>query len=645
MKYYSADFETTVYEGQESTEVWLAGICELYTEKPIIVYSISDFYSLLENIDEDIIVYFHNEKFDGSFILDYLLRTLKMKQAYKKFPLNRVKWLSNKDMPKPSFKYSISDKGQWYTITIKTSLGRIIVIRDSVKLFPFKLEDVAKAFKTKHQKLEMKYEGYRYAGCEVKPEELEYFKNDLFVLKEALEYMFDSGHNKLTIGACCLYEFKKLYAKEDYKILFPNIYENYIPEEYESLTAGEYIRKAYRGAWTYLVPEKSNQVLNNGLTLDVNSLYPSVMHSSSGNVYPTGQPCFWKGNYIPKKAIGPNKFYYLRIRTSFRIKKGYLPTIQMKGNFLYDPVEFLTRSAVCINGEYFEYYKNERGEVKPVTVTVTLTQTDYALIQEHYKLYNFEILDGCYFYAESGLFDEYIDKYMKIKMNSTGAERTEAKLFLNNLYGKLASSPNSSFKLAYLDNEQIKFRTIHEENKQPGYIPCGAAVTSYARDFTIRHAQANYHGPDKPGFTYADTDSLHLNDTTVNDLVDIDIHKSKLLHWKAEASWDTAIFVRSKTYIEHIIKEDLEECTPHYSITCAGMSDRSKLLFQLALENRHYDNPLDIGNDWLYPNGEPRHITLEDFKIGLLIPGKLSPKRIKGGIILKNGTFEMRRKK
>ena len=46
-------------------------------------------------------------------------------------------------------------------------------------------------------------------------------------------------------------------------------------------------------------------------------------------------------------------------------------------------------------------------------------------------------------------------------MNSKGAKRTEAKLFLNNLYGKLASSSNSSFKVAYVkEDESIGFYIV-----------------------------------------------------------------------------------------------------------------------------------------------------------------------------------------
>ncbi len=41
-------------------------------------------------------------------------------------------------------------------------------------------------------------------------------------------------------------------------------------------------------------------------------------------------------------------------------------------------------------------------------------------------------------------------------------------------------------------------------------------------------------------------------------------------------------------------------------------------------------------------SGNPIVRTLEDFKIGLRVPGKLMPKRIKGGVLLIDTTYEMR---
>ena len=80
-KYYACDFETTVYEGQDYTEVWLSGAIELYTDTPHVFGSIDGLFDFFKKQRANIIAYFHNLKFDGSFILDYLLIQEKMKQA------------------------------------------------------------------------------------------------------------------------------------------------------------------------------------------------------------------------------------------------------------------------------------------------------------------------------------------------------------------------------------------------------------------------------------------------------------------------------------------------------------------------------------------------------------------------------------
>lgn len=643
---FAADFETTVYDGQESTEVWSAAFVEIFTNhNPVICHSIDEMYDRFRYLkDKKVIIYFHNLKFDGSFWIDFLMRKLKYKPAWYTDEEDNLHWLREKDMPSESYRYSISDKGQWYTITICTQAGRIIEFRDSLKLLPFSLEEIGKAFQTKHRKLTMEYEGERYAGCPISPEEKEYIKNDVLVLKEALEICFQEGHDKLTIGSCCLSEFKQLYDKEDYKILFPDLYGVEIEaSKFSATNAGAYIRRGYRGAWTYLVKGKENKIFENGLTADVNSLYPSVMHSASGNYYPTGHPHFWEGNYIPDIALQKNKYYYITVQTSFALKDGYLPTIQIKNDWRYSPRKFLETSALYYNGKYYEFVKTKDG-TEPVTVTMTLTQTDWELIQKHYKLYNTKILHGCWFFAEKGLFDGYINHYMGIKVNSKGAKRTLAKLFLNNLYGKFSASPDSSFKVMYMDGEDIKQRTVHEEEKTPGYIAIGAAITSYARYFTITHAQENYHGKDKPGFIYADTDSIHC-DLSPDQLIDIKTHETKMLCWKLESYWDKAIFVRPKTYIEHVTHVDGEPVKPYYNITCAGMPKRCKQLFAISLEGSaavKRNTPDYWDTAFLFDkSGVPIKRDLTDFKIGLQVPGKLIPKRIKGGLVLKNGVFTM----
>jgi hypothetical protein len=650
-RYFVGDFETTVDEdihNQTSTEVWASAIVEMNTDNVVILKSIDATFQYLQSFRENICVYYHNLKFDGSFWLDYFINKCKFKQAYQILNAEKTsyKWLDEKDMKNNTFKYSISKMGQWYTFTIKVN-GIIIQVRDSLKLLPFSVKQIGKSFGTKHKKLEMEYKGKRFAGCEITDNEKRYIANDVLVVKEALEILFDEGHDRLTIGSCCLSEFKRIVSKTDYNILFPDLTQQEIDKSiYGYDNADAYIRKAYRGGWCYLVKGKENKIKRNGTTADVNSLYPSMMHSESGNKYPYGYAIFWSGNYIPKEVQKRDGFYYLRVKTRFYLKDGYLPFIQIKDSFLYKSTESLTTSDYYdkeTQQYYSEYIEKYSGKKCDTRVTLTLSMIDFELIKEHYNLVDFEILDGCWFYSLTGMFDEYIDKYRKIKETSKGAKRTEAKLFLNNLYGKLASNDDSSFKVAYLkENGNIGFITSTEHEKKAGHIASGAAITSYARNFTIRAAQKNYYGVDKKGFIYADTDSIHC-DLLPDEIKGIKVHPTNFCAWKLESSWDEAIFTRQKTYIEHVTHEDLKPLNnPYYNVKCAGMPDTCKELFiQSMTEHTLEDTKVDLKTKEKVDFLKTKR-SMSDFKVGLKIPGKLLPKRIKGGVLLTETYYEMR---
>ena len=646
---FVADFETTVYKGQVYTEVWAAAIVELYSEDVQIFHSIDELFQYMVSLKSDIRCYFHNLKFDGTFWMSYLLTDLEYKPDAREWTDDKgeyhVSWNNRRYMKTKTFQYSISDMGQWYTMTIKVG-QYTIELRDSLKLLPFSVKKIGKSFGTKHNKLEMEYTGVRYAGCEISDDERNYIANDVLVIKEALEIMYSEGHDKLTIGSCCLSEYKKKISSKAFKHFFPNVY-NYTldPDRFGVDNAGEYIRRSYKGGWCYVVEGKEKQIKHNGTTADVNSLYPSMMHSESGNWYPVGLPHFWKGNFIPKEATLYTKYFFIRIKTRFYIKEGKLPFIQLKNTLKYRPNECLKTSDIYFDGKYHKSFVDYDGKVKPAAVEMILTQTDYNLFLEHYDVEDFEILDGCWFDAEIGLFDSYIDHYKKIKMESKGAIRELAKLFLNNLYGKMASNTNSSFKYAIVkDDKTITYATIEEDEKKPGYIPVGSAITSYARNFTIRAAQANYHGVNERGFIYADTDSIHC-DLEPDEIVGIKTHPTDFCCWKLESQWDDAIFTRQKTYIEHITHEDGEPVQPYYNVKCAGMPETCKTLFIHSLNLTEDElkqialKPEKTEVDMYYLQGRK---TLYDFDIGLCIPGKLIPKKIRGGTVLTETTYELR---
>ena len=163
----------------------------------------------------------------------------------------------------------------------------------------------------------------------------------------------------------------------------------------------------------------------------------------------------------------------------------------MKNNLSFIPTQYLTSS----------------GDEE---VTLCLTSVDLELFLEHYNVYNVEWHSGWKFKSTTGLFTEYIDKWTKVKIESTlngnKAMRTLAKLMLNALYGKFALNPNVQSKIPYYDNGVIKYTNGAKETRDPIYIPVGTFVTAWARHKTITSAQKVF-----PIFAYADTDSLHLN--------------------------------------------------------------------------------------------------------------------------------------
>lgn len=643
VRYFVGDFETTVYKGQDHTEVWASAVVELGTEAVKIFHSIDETYNYLLSLDTNIVIWYHNLKFDGAFWLSYLIHELNYAQAYDKLNTG-ASWDKDRDMPNESIKYSISDRGQWYTIKIKKS-KHIIEIRDSLKLLPFSVKRIGESFGTKHKKGDMVYEGFRYAGCEITDEEKKYIANDVLVVKEALEIMFEEGHTKLTIGSCCLQEYKTIVGSKYYNALFPPLDSIILDKSFKYPDADAYIRRSYKGGWCYLVHGKESKVYHNGVTADVNSLYPSVMSSDSGSIYPVGEPTFWSGNYIPQEAQDGRHYFFIRLKTRFYLKEGYLPTIQIKHDRSYSPTEWLETSDITDHktGKKYKYYIDDEGNKHPAVVELLLTMTDYNLMLDHYTVKDFEILDGCYFKAKSGIFDEYIYKYRKIKMESKGARRELAKLFLNNLYGKMATNDNSSFKMAYEKPDgSLGFDIIEEHNKKVGFIAVGSAITSYARYFTITAAQRNYYGKDESGFIYADTDSIHC-DLKPEELVSVPVDANAFCHWKLEACWDVAYFTRQKTYIEHVTHENLQPVEePYYNIKCAGMPDRCKQLLDMSFRGiKPKPEELDDFTEEELEFLETKR-TLKDFDIGLRVPGKLLPKRISGGIILVDTPYEMR---
>lgn len=615
-KIFACDFETTVWDSdtirkygvQQKTEVWAYAIAPLYdkNDSVFIGNNIYDFMEFFLSMKKSVTLYFHNLKFDGSFIVDWLLH-----HNYKFHKINKDR---REELAHKEFDCMISDMGQWYTITIVRGRSKI-TIKDSLKLLPASLRKIGKDLKTKHQKLEMEYKGMRKAYCNITEEEKEYIKNDVLVLKEALEMMFKEGNDKLTIGACCMKQYKKAISKERYEKLFPDLRECYLNyEDCGYSNAWEYIHKSYSGGWCYVNKIHQRTLVDTGCVYDANSHYPSQMSSDSGNYYPIKTPTYKKGSPTQELLSDKNKFLYIRVRCRFKIKDGAYPWIHIRNHNMYKGNENLETSDIRLkNGTYSRYYY-EDGKLWDTRHEFIFTEVDYKLLHDTYDLYDYEEMDYLVFQASKGLFDDYIYPYYSEKQTAKGFKRFLCKLYLNNLYGKFAMSDDSSYKEPYLRDDNVVGFINHEEHKkQVGYIAIGSAITSYARNYTIRLAIANYDR-----FLYSDTDSVHLIGTEKPAM--LKEHPTDICCWKQESIFDKAYYVRQKTYAEHIIVSDGEKLeSPYNDIKASGMSKQAKEKFE------------ELG------------YTIDQLDYGLMLPeSNLKAKRIQGGILLKEMDFKIR---
>jgi hypothetical protein len=248
-----------------------------------------------------------------------------------------------------------------------------------------------------------------------------------------------------------------------------------------------------------------------------------------------------------------------------------------------------------------------------------MTNVDLALFQEHYDVHNYEPLSGWKFHGMIGLFKEYIDYWMSVKIEATltdnEALRTLAKLMLNALYGKFALNPNVQSKLPYYENGMVQYKLGEKEKRDPIYIPMGAFITSWARNTTIRAAQSVYDR-----FVYADTDSLHLIGSELPK--ELNISPTELGAWKHELNIIRGKYIRAKTYMElgypplkagkKDIEWDLLNKT-ELKITVAGM-----------------------------PDGCHGYVNWDNFSPGNSFPGKLQHTRVNGGVVLKDILFTLK---
>lgn len=597
---YAADFETTTE--LEDCRVWCFGLANIDDPEDFTFgYTIDELIEFCKQ-QTHLKLYFHNLKFDGEFIIDWLFRN-----GYE-----HVKDV--KEAKTKSFNTLISDKGLFYSITIyfkvKGNFKHKLTIYDSLKMLPFSVDKIAKTFGIEENKLEMDYKKPRPIGYQMTLDELMYLRNDVVIMAKALKMVFDMGHTKMTQGSNALADYKSRMTKSDFMYNFP------IPK-YE---IDQDIRQSYKGGWTYANEIYREKEVGEGIVLDVNSLYPYVMRKLE---LPYAKPIFFEGKYKPDKMY---PYYVQMFSCQFELKKNHLPTIQIKNvRSGFVPTEYLKTSG---NKE----------------VTLCLTNIDFEIFRRHYKIENLEYINGWKFKAKTGLFDEYIDYWteqkIKAKIEKNDGLYMYAKLMLNALYGKYALNPNVRSKYPYFDREEdrVKYMYGEKETRDPLYIPLGSFVTSHARAVTITASQKLYER-----FLYADTDSMHLLGTEIPK--EIFVHDTELGAWKLEYEFEKARYLRAKAYID-VLKDKWAEHVKAKPGEITYTKDGEKIVAEGG-EKKYTKNGRKVINKLKVvcagmPDTCYKQVTFNNFKIGKEYSGKLVMKHVKGGIVLVDTTYKLK---
>ena len=577
---YTADFETTVDEND--CRVWAYAICEIGKPDNFIYgNSIEDFISWCSRRETNDILYFHNLKFDGEYIIHWLLS-------------NGYTFIKDKkDRADMTFTTLITEMGQFYSIEVYFEIKnsrRVNKVKflDSLKILNFSVEAIAKDFDLPIKKLELDYKAKREVGHILTPHEIDYIRNDVEIMSRALEIMFNEGLNKMTISSDALADYKSMCP--NFKKLFP-VLPNEIDKD---------IRASYKGGFTYLNPLYKEKTTGAGIVFDVNSMYPARMVY---DIFPYGEPVFFTGKY-EYDPLYP--LYVQQLTCAFELKKGKVPSIQIKHNSLFVPNEYVESS-------------------DGAEVTLTLTSVDLELFFENYNIIGkIEWGSGWKFKATNGLFTDYINKWTKKKIEAKKAGNSAlyriSKLMLNATYGRFGLNGNGRKKYPYIDNDgSVRYAIGENEERPTVYIPIATFITSYARAYIIRSwEKISEYSLTKYGFdavVYADTDSLHclLSPEDVTELSKtIEIDDYKLGAWKLESSFLKGKYLRQKCYIEQ--SDDGE-----INVTVAGLPKRMS-----------------------------KYINFKNFKIGFSTEGmkidnpKLTYKHVKGGVLLVDTDFSIK---
>lgn len=606
----------------------------------------------------------------------------------------------NKEISKPSknddekylkrpFSYNIVyNAGSFYRVDIyldfvyytdskkrKKKKLRKISLMDSYKMVPTSLKNIAKDFLNYNMSKDgIDHSIIRKKNCKLNEKEKEYLYEDVRILRDFIELTILEGievkenyklyFNKMTTASQALNEYKTilfdLFESKQYEnvVAFKDSFKeiedylkkckengkktninkdmvfNYVfPQLHPNVDC--FLRQSYYGGITWKNEDLINDLICKGvqikgLVYDVNSLYPSRMRHC---LLPYGKPVYYEGSYNNIADFVKEKYplYIQKIRVKrFNLKEGCIPNIQIRESDNFKATVYQKNNM---------YFNNELREYRYEECVFTFTNIQLERFLKSYDTpLGIEYIEGYAFKGSYGLFDEYVDTFMKLKEVGKGARRAIAKLMQNALYGKYGTNPQREERIVQF-NEGV-FSTTNRDDEgnlleylsDSVYLPMASFITAYAREVLIENANGVFER-----FLYCDTDSIHILNY---EIPKIPIHDSKLGYWKLEGKFIDAKYIGAKRYAELMLEDD---GSSKWDIKCCGVSTEiiGKLDDINVFTNCEYSSKqLDKMLDNFYKKDDIYYY--KDKECTIKVKGLLRSKKklyVKGGVLIQEQPY------
>lgn len=541
------DFETTTSKiSTDYSRVWLWGIKgALKGDKLSWGITMEDFFETIkrEDIKEG---YFHNLKFDGNYIFKWMLK-------------NGIKFRNidenNEKLPENHFEWINDDKGNLYIMHINYK-GHVFRLMDSWKVLMASVEDLGESIGL--EKLDIDYHAYNvYERKEDVPKEaIRYLERDIDVVIETFTKAIGLYNKKITRASMAYEDFREYYnntneSQRQFSIDFGGKVWDYREKKFvwkNMLTKEEWktVNKSYQGGYTNWNQNYTNVLLENidGVSYDVNSLYPSVMMNYK---MPYGRPLYSKplsGEYVTLRRILIQKA---------KLKDPSTPPFIKKKGGKYREAKYLSE----VDYEEYVYWDEE-----------------FEFIKKYYDVTYVEIGNPMYFRVK-WVFKDWLEEKKELKINATDElERNFHKGIYNSSYGKFAQNIRMGSRIIVEDGNYVKYikgerylfnretrqkvrklasnvirygnfgeykhEAYFKETDQYKYIPIASYITMKSRMILF---DAMYKNLDI--WLYSDTDSCYFSGEPKG----IDIHESRFGAWKAEHKFNKFKVLRAKAYM------------------------------------------------------------------------------------------------